>query len=123
MRDLPLETGRSLSPAVWNGYALPNMASSLALDDTLVASRDQVFADLAGEIIILGMRDGAYFGATDTAARIWALLQTPQRLDAVVETLTREYNVPADRCAADVLAFAEELVARGLAVRDVAPAS
>src|SRR5512133_79132 len=99
------------------------MATTLSLDDTFVVSNDQVAADLAEEVVILGMKEGAYFSVSAVAARIWALLQTPRRLADVVATLTAEYDVPADECAADVLAFAEELAARGLVVRDAPPRS
>jgi hypothetical protein len=98
------------------------MSASLTLDDTLVASEDQVSADLSGEVVILGMKEGAYFGVEVVGARIWELLQTPRRLGDVVATLTAEYSVPPDQCAADVLAFVEDLAGRGLVVRDAAPA-
>ncbi|MFA6167279.1 MAG: PqqD family protein [Gemmatimonadaceae bacterium] len=98
------------------------MATTLSLGDTVVVSNDQVAADLAEEVVILGMKEGMYFSVSGVAARVWALLQTPRRLEDIVVTLTSEYDVPADECTADVLAFVEELAARGLVVRD-APSS
>ena len=98
------------------------MATTLSLGDTVVVSTDQVAADLAEEVVILGMKEGAYFSVSAAAARIWALLQTPRRLADVVATLTSEYDVPAEQCTADVLVFVEELAARGLVVRN-APSS
>ncbi|MHB0962465.1 MAG: PqqD family protein [Gemmatimonadaceae bacterium] len=98
------------------------MATPLSLDDTVVVSNDQVAADLAEEVVILGMKEGMYFSVSAVAARVWALLQTPRRLADVVAALTSEYDVPADQCAAEVLAFVEELAARGLVVRN-APSS
>lgn len=99
------------------------MATTLSLGDTVVVSNDQVAADLAEEVVILGMKEGMYFSVSAVAARIWALLQTPRRLGDVVATLMSEYDVPADACTAEVLAFVEELAARGLVVRDVPPSS
>jgi hypothetical protein len=40
-----------------------------------------------------------------------------------VSTLTAEYDVPVDQCTAEVLAFVDELAARGLVVRDAASSS
>ena len=97
------------------------MPPTLSLDDTLVVSKDQVAADLSGEVVILGMTEGAYFSVSAVAARVWALLQTPRRLGDIVSTLMSEYDVPTDQCAAEVLAFVEDLAARGLVVRDAAP--
>lgn len=93
------------------------MLTKLTLDDIVAVSDNQVSADLSGEVVILGMKEGAYFGVDDAGARIWALLQTPHRLGDVVATLTGEYAVPAEQCAADVLAFVEDLVDRGLVTR------
>ncbi len=98
------------------------MPSSLTLDDTLVVSENQVSADLSGEVVILGMKEGAYFGVDEAGARIWALVQTPRRLRDVVALLVAEYDVPPEQCAAELLAFVEDLVARGLVVRHVAAA-
>jgi hypothetical protein len=99
------------------------MANTFSLGDTVVVSNDQVAADLSEEVVILGMKEGTYFSVSAAAARIWALLQTPRRLADVVSTLTAEYDVPVDQCTAEVLAFVDELAARGLVVRDAASSS
>ena len=93
------------------------MLTTLTLNDTVVVSDKQVSADLSGEVVILGMKEGVYFGVDAAGARIWALLQSPQRLGDVVATLTGEYDVSAEQCAMDVLAFVEDLVNRGLVTR------
>jgi hypothetical protein len=98
------------------------MTAPLTLDDVLVVSTDQVSADLSGETIILGMREGAYFGVSDAGSRIWSLLQSARRLSEVVSVLTAEYDVEEEQCAREVLAFADDLLARGLVSRDAPPA-
>ncbi len=97
------------------------MPRALSLDDVVAVSNDQVAADLTGDVVILGMKEGMYFSVSAVGARIWALLQTPRRLSDIVTTLTAEYDVSADLCAAEVLAFVEDLTARGLVVRDAGP--
>lgn len=98
-----------------------SVTSGLTMADAVVASRDQVSADLAGEAVILGMRDGVYYGVDSVAARIWTLVQRPVVIDQIVHAICAEYNVEPAACAADVLAFVEILVAKGLVVR--APAA
>lgn len=90
------------------------MPASLTLDDTVVVSDNQVSADLSGEVVILGMKEGAYFGVDAAGARIWELLQTPRRLSDVVAMLMAEYEVPEEQCATEVLAFVEDLAGQGL---------
>lgn len=94
------------------------MATPASLDDVIVVSSDQVSADLSDETIILGMREGAYFGVSAAGSRIWSLLQQPRRLGDVVAVLTSEYEVDAQQCATDVLAFVDDLLSRGLVSRD-----
>ncbi|MHB8838432.1 MAG: PqqD family peptide modification chaperone [Gemmatimonadaceae bacterium] len=97
------------------------MPIALVISDVVVASEDQVAADLSGEVIILGMREGAYFSVSDVAARIWELVQVPRRLSDVVATLMAEYDVTPEACSSEVLTFVAELVERGLVVRRAEP--
>lgn len=89
----------------------------LTTADAVVASPAQVSADVAGEAVILGLRDGVYYGVDRVAARIWALLQRPVVIDEIVQTVCREYAVEPDACIADVLSFVEALMDKGLVER------
>ncbi len=71
-------------------------------------------AEVDGETTVLDPRTGLYFGLEDVSARIWALLAAPIAVGALVGVLRAEYEVSAEACRADVLAFADELLARGL---------
>lgn len=91
--------------------------STLSLDTIVVASRDQVAADLDSEVIILGLTDGIYYGVDGVAARIWALVQQPVRLHEIVRAVHAEFDVDEAVCQSDVLAFVDELARRGLVTR------
>lgn len=91
--------------------------SALSLDATVVASRDQVAADLESEVIILGLTDGIYYGVDGVAARIWSMVQQPVRLQEIVRVVHAEFDVDEAICQADVLAFVDELARRGLVTR------
>lgn len=91
--------------------------SALSLEATVVASRDQVAADLESEVIILGLTDGVYYGVDGVAARIWSMVQQPVRLQEIVRAVHAEFDVEEAACQADVLAFVGELARRGLVTR------
>lgn len=91
--------------------------SALSLDATVVASRDQVAADLESEVIILGLTDGIYYGVDGVAARIWSMVQRPVRLQEIVRVVHAEFDVDEAICQSDVLAFVDELARRGLVTR------
>ncbi len=94
------------------------MKTSLTKASLLVASQDQVSADLAsdqsGDMVILGLKDGVYYELNEVGTCIWRLIQQPCSVQSVVDTLLAEYDVPARQCLADVLALAEAMVKRGL---------
>ncbi len=80
----------------------------------VVAGRDQVASDLAGETVLLGLRTARYYGLADVGARIWELLRDPIAVSAISETIAREYDVTVERCEPDVVRFLEDLADQGL---------
>jgi hypothetical protein len=82
---------------------------SIVLDATVVASKEQASADLGDEAAILNLKDGVYYGLDPVGARIWKLIQTPQTVRALRDTLLAEYDVDADRCERDLIALLQQL--------------
>ncbi len=96
------------------------MTPALTPESRVVASKNQVSTNLSGEAVILGMHDSTYYGLDPVGARIWALVQEPRSLASVVETLTAEYDVTAERAMTDLVALAGTLIQCGLL--EIAPA-
>ncbi len=80
----------------------------------VVASKDQVSCDLAGEAAILNLADGVYYGLDPVGACIWNMLQEPKSLDELRDGVMNEYEVDAERCEHDILTLLGELEERGL---------
>src|SRR5674476_350055 len=89
-------------------------ATKIARDNTVVASKEQASADLGEEAAILNLKDGVYYGLDPVGARIWKLVQTPQTVREIRDTLLAEYDVESDRCERDLIALLEELAQRQL---------
>ena len=83
-------------------------------DSCVVVSDEQVSTTLGDEAVILGMRDGVYYGLDTVGARIWALLATPRRVSEIVHTVSEEFDVSREQCERDVLALLESLSEREL---------
>jgi hypothetical protein len=83
-------------------------------DTRIVASRNQLSAQLSGEAVILGLRDSVYYGLAGAGARIWELVQQPARIGDVAATLSREFDVDEPRAMRDLNALVGDLLARGL---------
>jgi Coenzyme PQQ synthesis protein D (PqqD) len=90
------------------------MNSQIVGRSIVVAARDHVSCDLAGEAVILGVKSGIYYGLNAVGARIWNLIQEPKLVDAVCKTILEEYDVEAERGERDILALLEDLLTNGL---------
>jgi hypothetical protein len=66
------------------------------------------------EQAILQLDSGKYFGLNPVGARVWQLAAEPRKVSEILATLLAEYEVPADRCRADLLALLQKLQAAGL---------
>ncbi|MDB5035815.1 MAG: hypothetical protein JWQ98_3056 [Chlorobi bacterium] len=80
----------------------------------IVASREQVSCDLAGEAAILNLADGVYYGLDPVGALIWNMLSQPTGFDAICRGVMAEFDVDAGECERDVTALLEQLESKGL---------
>jgi hypothetical protein len=92
------------------------MSMSLNICDrsVVVAAKDQVSCDLAGEAAILNIKSGVYYGLDPVGARIWNLMQEPRAVAEIQDTIVGEYDVEPERCARDLVGLLEKLLAEGL---------
>ena len=90
------------------------MKRAISGHSIMVAAREQVYCNLDGEVVILNLKDGVYYGLNAVGARIWNLLQEPRTMHEVRDILAQEYEVETDRCEHDLLALLQELATEGL---------
>jgi Coenzyme PQQ synthesis protein D (PqqD) len=83
-------------------------------DSTVVAAKDQVSSDLGGEVAILDLKAGVYYGLDAVGARIWSLIQEPITVNEIRDILLEEYEVEPERCERDLLALLRRLADEGL---------
>lgn len=81
----------------------------------LVRNPETIATEIDGEVVLMSLTTGRTFGLDKRGSAIWALIEQPQSLGAVVDALLKTYNVPADKCLTDVQAFAGKLVEAQLA--------
>jgi hypothetical protein len=80
----------------------------------IVASKDQVSCDLAGEAAILSLRTGVYYGLNPVGARIWNLIQTTTTFGQLRDTLLGTYDVEPATLESDMRDLLTELAEHGL---------
>ncbi len=73
-----------------------------------------LFQDLDGEVVLLNLSSGFYFGLDAVGSRMWHLLQQYSRLDDVLTQLCQEFEVEESRGRADLEEFVSTLTSHHL---------
>jgi hypothetical protein len=80
----------------------------------VVVAKDQVYSDLAEEMVIMNLKTGKYYGLNFVGARVWNLIQNSIRVRDIRDTLLREYDVDSVQCESDLLLLLKDMEANGL---------
>jgi len=84
---------------------------------TIVVSSQQVTGDLLdGEVAILNLPDGVYYGLNDVGGRVWSLIQQPKTVRELKEILLQEYDVDAEICSKELIDLLQDLDKHGLII-------
>lgn len=89
--------------------------SSLTVASKLVRLPDLVASEMDGDLVMMSIEHGSYFGISGVGTRVWALLKQPTSIAEISAEIGREFDVDAATCEADMLAFAEALLEHGVA--------
>lgn len=90
------------------------MSAPLTLASVVVATADQVSAELAGESVILSLRNAQYYGLDAVGHQVWQLAQDPVSIGALVDHVVERFDAERSRVEADLLTLVGDLVAEGL---------
>lgn len=88
--------------------------SPLSDDSRITVSANQVACDLAGEVAILNLENGVYYGLDAVGARVWTLVQEPATFAQVREAMLLEFDVDADVLETDLRQLFTDLAKQGL---------
>ncbi len=84
------------------------MASRVAVPEGVV------FRDLDGEIVLLNLNSGIYFGLDQVGTRLWHWLANHRALTLVLAEMLREFDLDETTGRVDLLHFVETLRQKGL---------
>jgi hypothetical protein len=83
------------------------------------AHPDVVWRDVGGEIVLLNVETGHYFGLDQVGGRVWALLQAAEgglTLEALATAVRLEFEVDPPTATADLTALIADLEAHHLVI-------
>jgi hypothetical protein len=90
------------------------MELTISRGSVVVVAESQVSCDFGGEVAILDLRSGVYYGLDAVGVRIWQLIQEPTTVHAVCDVLLTEYAVAPDRCEHELLSLLQTMADKGL---------
>ena len=73
-----------------------------------------IYRDVSGEVVLLNLHSGVYYGLDPVGSRMWQLLMEQRPLDDVCSVMLEEYDVAADVLRADLSRLVDELSSKGL---------
>ena len=86
-------------------------ASAAVLDSTMISRSTSVLtAEVDGEIVMMSIEQGRYFGLDDIGSDIWKRIEQPCSFAALVEALAADYDADRATIEADVTALLTQMV-------------
>jgi hypothetical protein len=73
-----------------------------------------VTSNLDGEIVMMSVENGEYYGLDEIGTRIWQLIEHPIVIEKLITCLTSEFEVERQECEQDTLEFLEDMFSRNL---------
>lgn len=93
-----------------------NTTHAVTIDSIITQANDQVSTDLDGEVILMSIKQGNYFGFDKILSRIWALIEKPISVADLCHELMEEYDVEKKRCETDILEVINNLYKEDLII-------
>jgi Coenzyme PQQ synthesis protein D (PqqD) len=91
----------------------------ITLDTKIHRNPEMVSGNMDGEIVMLSVQRGEYFGLDIVGSRIWELIENSITVGKIKQTLLDEYEVDESTCEDDLIEFLEDLQKKGLLITDI----
>lgn len=93
----------------------------MQLGDRFTVSDEVVAREVNGEMVLLDLNSGQYFGLDAVGGRIWQLLsEEPRTLAQLCDQIESEFDAPRERIEADLMTLAKQLQDQELISADAA---
>jgi len=68
-----------------------------------------VWRDIEGEAVILNLDTGYYYNLNAVGSLIWQLLEEKKDISKIIETISKDYNISANRAKKDLDSLISDL--------------
>jgi hypothetical protein len=86
-------------------------------NEMIIARSTSVIAsEVDGEVLMMSIEQGCYFGLDDIAGDIWRRIEPPCSFTSLIDGLAVDYDANPETIAADVRALLRDMLARDVVV-------
>lgn len=86
--------------------------ADITTSSKLAKTENAVWGEVDGELFITNASSGRYHCLNQTGAFIWKLLDQPQTVDEIVQTLLNHFEVDQETANTEVISFAQAMIDR-----------
>ena len=77
-------------------------------------SKDVIWRELGGEVVMLDLASQHYFGLTGSGSEMWQLIAQHGSADSVIDCMLAKYDVDPANLRADFEKLVDQLAAKGM---------
>lgn len=93
------------------------MSEKVILEDIIVKNGNIDAVDIDGEVAMMDIEKGKYYGFNDVASRIWQLIEKPIAVKHIIDNLLSEYEIGEEVCETTVIDFLSTLYSEDLILK------
>lgn len=95
----------------------PTMPHNSLTSNAIVARNDDaLYSEVADGMSLMDIESGNYYHYDQTGAEVWKALDGTRTVASLCEALRADFDVDAETCLSDTLAFLDELHGLGLVI-------
>lgn len=84
------------------------------LNSIITRSQELLTSEVDGEVVMMNIESGKYYGINSVGAEIWRLLENPVSVSNICGELVKTFEIDNPTCETEVLTFLGSLEAENL---------
>ena len=86
--------------------------NNVNLQSVISRNPEIIHSAMDGEVVMMSVDQGLFFGIDTIGTHIWNLLETPAKVEGLIEKLVTNYDVERSVCENDTLLFLNDLLVK-----------
>ena len=85
-------------------------ANTVTSQSVISRNPEIIHSAMDDEVVMMSVDQGLFFGVDKIGTHIWNLLETPAKVDGLIEKLIAHYDVDPELCKHDTLLFLNDML-------------